>query len=180
MAKGAGLRSQEAQAYEILGFIASHRNDPGAARNYFRESAGAYAEIGAAFNVVLEKSNLAHLERRLGNHAAALEFYRETIVTFREMGQTGAVAHQLECFGFIALARGESERSLQLFAAADTLREKSGIPMTPDEQSYFDEQLRRLREKVNEAQFELIWSKGNMLTLEQAIQFALDDVAEIP
>lgn len=180
MAKGAGLRSQEAQAYEILGFIASHRNDPGAARNYFRESAGAYAEIGAAFNVVLEKSNLAHLERRLGNHAAALELYRETIITFREMGQTGAVAHQLECFGFIALARGESERSLQLFAAADTLREKSGIPMTPDEQSYFDEQLRRLREKVNEAQFDLIWSKGNMLPLEQAIQFALDDVAEIP
>ena len=124
LAKEAGLRSQEAQAAEILGFIAAHRNDYDAARAYVRESMDIYQEIGATFNVILEKSNLAHLERKLGNHTEALEYYRETILAFRDIGQRGAVAHQLECFGFMALAQNNVERALRLFAAASALREK--------------------------------------------------------
>lgn len=175
LAKEAGLRSQEAQAFEILGFIAIHRNDHEAARSHLQESVRVYEEIGATFNVILEKSNLAHLERTLGNHAEALEYYRETIVAFRDMGQTGAVAHQLECFGFIALAQSQSERALQLFAAANALRERSRTPMTPDEQTFFDDQLKSLREKIDLPKFDSIWSNGHAMKMEQAIQFALDN-----
>jgi tetratricopeptide (TPR) repeat protein len=134
-----------------------------------------YQEIGASFNVVLEKSNLAHLERKLGNYAEALQYYRETILAFRDIGQTGAVSHQLECFGFIALAQNQDERALQLFATANALREKSGTPMTPDEQVYFDEQLKRLHEKMDLTKFDSIWSKGQSMKMEQAIEFALND-----
>ncbi|HEY6073990.1 MAG TPA: tetratricopeptide repeat protein, partial [Anaerolineales bacterium] len=105
LAKAGGLRSQEAQAVEILGLIAADRNDYDEARSDFQQSLRLYDEIGATFNVTLEKSNLAHLERRLGQYSKALEYYRETIVEFRDIGQIGAVAHQLECFGFIALAQ---------------------------------------------------------------------------
>ncbi|MEP6896561.1 MAG: tetratricopeptide repeat protein, partial [Chloroflexota bacterium] len=94
LALEAGLRSQAAQASEILGRIARDRNDYDTARSHFEESMQAYQEIGATFNVILEKSNLAHLEQKLGNYASALEYYRETIVAFRDIGQTGAVAHQ--------------------------------------------------------------------------------------
>lgn len=113
------------------------------------------------------------MERELGNYAIALDIYRETIVAFRDVAQTGAVAHQLECFGFIALAQNQNERALQLFAAADALREKGGTPMTPDEQVYFDEQLIVLREKLDKIQFDSIWSKGKSMTMEGAIQLAL-------
>ncbi|HEX6033473.1 MAG TPA: tetratricopeptide repeat protein, partial [Anaerolineales bacterium] len=178
MARGAGLRSQEAQAYEILGFIAMHRQDHEAARRYFQESVRAYEEIGASFNVILEKSNLAHLERKLGNYPQALEYYRETISAFRDVGQTGAIAHQLECFGFIALAQHEHERALYLFAAASALRERSNTPMTPDEQMYFDEQLKRLREDLDLALFDSAWSKGRAMRMEQAIEFAVAGITE--
>jgi tetratricopeptide (TPR) repeat protein len=174
LAKEAGLRSQEAQAFEILGFIAIHRNDHDAARRYLKESARTYEGIGASFNVMLEKSNLAHLERKLGNHTEALEYYGETITAFRDMGQTGAVAHQLECFGFIALAQDENVRALHLFAAANALRAKSGTAMTPDEQAYFDEQLKSLRENIDLMEFDSAWSTGHAMGMEQAIQFALD------
>jgi tetratricopeptide (TPR) repeat protein len=173
MAKEAGLRSQEAQAAEILGLIAGERSDHDVARRYFRESARVYEEIGSTFNVILEKTNLAHLERRLGNYAAALEGYRETILAFRGIGQTGAVAHQLECFGFIAHAQEEYERALQLFAAAEALRLKANTPMTPDEQTYFDAQVSALRGKVDANQYNVIWLKGRMLTMDQAIESAV-------
>jgi tetratricopeptide (TPR) repeat protein len=178
LARESGLRSQEAQACEILGFIAIHRNDHDAARGYLRDSARVYGEIGATFNVILEKSNLAHLERGLGNYQEALEYYRETISAFRDMGQTGAVSHQLECFGFIALAQNQDERALQLFAAANALREGSNTPMTPDEQTYFDDQLKILHERMDLRQFDSIWSKGHAMRIEQAIELAVVPVPE--
>jgi tetratricopeptide (TPR) repeat protein len=176
LAREAGLRSQEAQSAETLGFIAIHRNNPDEARSHFKESARVYKEISATFNVILEKSNLAHLERELGNHADALEYYRETIIAFRDIGQTGAIAHQLECFGFIALAQHQNERALQLFAAANAHREKNGRPMTPDEQVYFDGQLESLRGKMDPMQFDSAWSRGHAMTMEQAIELAVEYV----
>ena len=174
LAREAGLRSQEAQASEILGLIATHRNAYDEARTHIKESIRGYQEIGAMFNVILEKSNLAHLERKVGNYTDALEYYRETIIAFRDIGQTGAVLHQLECFGFIALAQNQEERALQLFAAANALREQGGRPMTPDEQIYFNEQLKGLREKMDLMKFDSIWSKGHAKMMEQAIELALE------
>jgi predicted ATPase/class 3 adenylate cyclase len=175
LAREAGLRSQEAQACEVLGFVAIHRNDYTAARAYFKESVRVYEEIGAAFNAILEKSNLAHLERKLGNYPEALKYYRETILAFRDMGQTGAVSHQLECFGFIAVAEGQNERALQLFAAATALREKAGTPMRPEEKVYFDEQLKLLRDKMASPTLEWIWSKTHVLSMDDAITLAVEE-----
>lgn len=173
LAREAGLRSQEAQAIEILGMIAARRKDYDLARQYLWRSLNIYEEIGAPFNAILERSNLAHLERQLGQYDRALEYYRETIVAFRDIGQTGAVAHQLECFGFIALAQDHPERALTLFAAADRLRERSGTPMTPDEQAYFDGELERLRQHLDSHRFDSLWSEGAALTMEQAVQMAV-------
>lgn len=173
-AREAGLQSQEAQAYEVLATIAMHRGEHDAARAHFLQSIRIYQEIEASFNVILEKSNLAHMERKLGNYADAHQHYRETILAFRDMGQTGAVAHQLECFGFMALAQNQNERALQLFAAANALRTRDNIPMTPDEQAYFDEQLATLRERLTEKQYESTWSRGRAMAVEDTIQFAGD------
>jgi tetratricopeptide (TPR) repeat protein len=178
LAREAGLRSQEAQASEILGVIAIHSQDYDAARAHFTESVRVYQEVGATFNVLLEKSNLAHLERGQGNYARALDYYRETIVAFRDIAQTGAVSHQLECFGFIALAQNQSERALHLFAAANALREQGSTPMTPDEHIYFDEQIKGLREKVDSMKFDSIWPQGRAMTMEQAIAYALESNEE--
>ncbi len=175
LARAAGLSSHEAQASEVLGSIAIHSKNYAEARSHFRESIRVYQEFRATFNVILEKSNLAHLERKLGNYTDALEYYRETISAFRDIGQTGAVAHQLECFGFIALAQNQNERALQLFASANTLREQYGTPMTPNEQTYFEEQLQSLHEKMDGMKFDLTWSQGRAMTMQQAMEFALED-----
>jgi predicted ATPase len=50
-----GLRSG-AQAFEILGFIAIHRNDDEAARRYLK-NLRVYERSGASFNVILEKQS---------------------------------------------------------------------------------------------------------------------------
>ena len=174
LARENGLRSQEAQASEILGFISAQRHDFDTARLYLKESMRLYEEIGSSFNVILEKSNLAHLERRLGNYTGALGYYRQTLPAFRDIAQTGAVAHQLECFGFIAIAQDQNERALHLFASAHALRERAGTPMTPDEQSYFNEQLGTLHEKMDSLKYDAIWAQGHALKMEEAIELAME------
>jgi hypothetical protein len=54
-------------------------------------------------------------------------------VGFRDVGQLGAVAHQLECFGFLAMVEDRNERALKLFAAAEALRERISSTMTSEE-----------------------------------------------
>ncbi len=169
----AGLQYPVAVAYQMKGFIAAHSGNYADAQTLFEKAQLAFQEDGSFFNAILVKSDLAHLERQFGHHHRALERYRESIVAFRDVGQLGAVAHQLECFGFIALAWNQNKRALQLFAAADALREKAGTPMTPDEQVHFDEQLKGLHAQMDDAAFAHWWTAGRAMTMEQAIQLAL-------
>jgi tetratricopeptide (TPR) repeat protein len=175
LSEAAGLPWQVAAAYEVRGFLAAYSGHYEAARAFFEKSMLAYHDVGAHFNVLLNKSNLAHLERQFGHYQQALERYRETILGFRDVGQFGAVAHQLECFGFLATAGDQNERALKLFAAADALRERVSSTMTSDEQAYFDEQIRVLRQKLDAGQFDRIWTDGRALTMEQALAFALEE-----
>ena len=173
-----GIEWTAAVAYEVKSIIAVHQKDYQEARAWIEKALSAYQETGAPFNVLMGKSTWAHLERQLGNYAIALDIYRETIVDFRDVGHIGAVAHQLECFGFIALAQNHPERALQLFAAANALRERASTPMTHDEQIYLDEQLKGLRNELNSIQFDAIWSRGRAMTTGQAIEFAVEESHE--
>jgi tetratricopeptide (TPR) repeat protein len=175
LSMNAGLPWHIGNSYEIQGFLAEYGGQYEQARGLFEKAMLIYNDVGAHFNVLLIKSNLAHLERQFGHHQQALERYRESIVGFRDLGHLGAVAHQLECFGFLAMAGDGNERALRLFAAADALREKAGSPMTSDEQTYFDEQIGLLRQRLDPTRFERIWTNGRTLSMEQALEFALGE-----
>ena len=90
---------------------------------------------------------MAHAARQLGNFEEALALYRETIQEWQEIGHRGAVAHQLECFAFIAKAQEQGERAVKLMSAADALREVSSSPRTPQEQIEYDRELAGLRRR---------------------------------
>lgn len=169
----AGIEYTAALAYEIKGVIAVHSGEYETARALFEKAERDFEQVGADFNVLLTKANLAHLERQHGNPQRAFEIYCATIVAFRDVGQIGAVAHQLECFGFLALAQAQYARALQLFAAANALREKGSMLMTPDEQVYFDEQLKIGHEQLGEAEFKKAWESGRAMNMDRAIAYAI-------
>jgi tetratricopeptide (TPR) repeat protein len=157
-----------------LGLIAAYRNDAVEARLRFEEAIAAIQERRSHYNVLLAKSDLAHLERRLGNHARALELYRETINMFRDVGQRGAVAHQLECFAFIGIAQNQFDRAVRLLGAAEAWREQAGTPMTPDEQVDYQKQVAVVRAQMDAELFARTWVAGRALTMEEAIEYATE------
>ena len=118
-------------------------------------------------------SEIGHIARMQGDVSQAREIYRQTILAFQELGNRPAVAHQLECFAFIALAEAEAQRAVQLLGAAEALREKIESPMTDFERSEYDQAVARLRLLLPEAEFNALWAEGRSLRREQAVRLAL-------
>ena len=103
----------------------------------------------------------------IGEPFLAVNTPRERKMTFLSSLDMGM------CITLVKRPQFQAFCAVQLFAAAEALREKANTPMTPDEQTYFDEQLNALREIMDSTKFDLAWSKGHALTMDQAIELAL-------
>ena len=132
-----------------------------------------HREMGDHRAVTGHQSDVAHAARQLGNFKEALALYRETIQEWQEIGHRGAVAHQLECFAFIAKAQEEGERAVTLMSAAEALRRASNSPRTPQEGIEYDKELAGLRAGLDENTFNLHWADGLSMSMDQAIEYAL-------
>jgi len=58
--------------------------------------------------------------------------------------------------------------------AAEALREKIHSPMTDYERVEYDKEVAQLRSLLHELDFNTLWAEGRALTMEQAIEFALN------
>ena len=120
------------------------------------------------------KSQLAHIARYTGDLASAKSIYRETILGWQDIGNRGAIAHELESFASIAITEEEPQRALKLFGAAETLRERSDSPMTDFECIEYDQMVAHVRSLLDETEAISLWADGRSMTMEQAIELALE------
>jgi predicted ATPase/class 3 adenylate cyclase len=158
----------------LLARLAFFRGDLPEARKHADLMLDLHREMGDYLSVTGHQSEMAHAARQLGNFEEALALYRETIQEWQEIGHRGAVAHQLECFAFIAKAQAQKERAIKLLSAAEALREVSNSPRTPMERVEYDKEVSELRAKMNEKTFASLWAEGRSMTIEQTIELALE------
>ena len=145
------------------------------ARQHFEEGLNIFKQLRHKGFENVMRSEIGHLARMQGDTSMAVKTYRETILHFQEMGNRPAVAHQLECFGFLAITAEEPQRAAKLFGAADGLRERIDSQMTEYERIEFDQSVTQLRAMLNETEFNTLWAEGKSMTMEQAIELALED-----
>ena len=159
----------------ILAQLAFYRGDVREAQKHADLMLDLHREMGDQLNVTGHQSEMAHVWRQLGNYAQALALYRETLPEWHKIGHRGAVAHQLECFAFIARAQEQGERAVKLIGAAEALRAASGSLMTPKEQMEYDREVAGLRAGLDEKTFNIFWEEGRSMNMEQAVDFALGE-----
>jgi predicted ATPase/class 3 adenylate cyclase len=140
----------------------------------FGVAIGGFAELGDVRLGLAARSDVAHTLRRSGRLDEALAMYRETVAGWVHLGQRGAVAHQLESLGCMALEMGDPERAIRVLGAAAALREVAGARRSFDEDPEFDAVLARLHEAVPPAAFDAAWAAGGTLSQQDAIALALD------
>ncbi|MGQ0605160.1 MAG: ATP-binding protein [Anaerolineales bacterium] len=164
----------------IMGMVmlAAALNNHAEAQMRLKESGALFRDMDDRHFVNVIQSELAHIERRLGHYTQAVAMYTETLSAWKDMGHRAAVAHELECFAFIAGAQEQTERAVKLLSAADSLREACNSPMTAGERLEYDQAVTQIRAQLNEVTYATAWDEGRTMTMEQAIQFALMDSDE--
>ena len=72
---------------------------------------------------------------------------------------------------------GKPKKAAQLFGAVEFLNE-SIIRMEPSDHKDFDHYVAVVRGQLDEAAFAKAWGEGRLMTMEQAIAFALEESNE--
>jgi tetratricopeptide (TPR) repeat protein len=139
----------------------------------YQAAADGYLQLRHVAFHVSARSDLGHLYRRLERYSDAQATYRETILLWKNMGHRAAVAHELECFGYLALIASNPQRAVQLWGAAERLREEVGSPQTLNEVDEYHQAVLQARTQLGEPAFTTAWQAGRMLALDEAIALAL-------
>jgi len=144
-----------------------------AARKLFDDALDVFDQLRIKVYQMAAKSQLGHIARYTGDLAGAKSIYRETIMGWREIGNRGAVAHELESFASIAIVEEKPARALKLFGAAEFLRERSNSPMTDFERIEYDRDVAHARSLLDETKTDLLWVEGRSTTMDEAIELSL-------
>ena len=104
----------------------------------------------------------------------AARSYRDTLQELQGNFYFIRIPECLEGLGKIAVAQNQLERAARLLGAAEAMREKMDTPMPPVQRGDYDAHVQILREKLG-GKFETTRNDGRSMTMEQVIEFALED-----
>ena len=167
-----GFRWESAFQAFGQGRLAANLGDTETARAKFNEGAKIARHMGNKRMVYSNRSELAHALRENNHLDEAYEIYKEVIPGWKELGHRAAVAHELECIGYILTRREEPERAINLLSAAQTIRKLIDTPRTQMENIEYEKELSTLLSMLGENNFQTQWSKGSAITMDEAIEMA--------
>ena len=150
------------------------RGNYNSAREIFEDGLKLFKSLRSKHFVLVMRSELGHVERQSGSLVQARSIYQETIKGWQDLGNRSAVAHELECFGFLAISDEEPQRAAKLFGSAEALRERNQSPMADYERVEYDRAVPQLRSMLTETEFNALRGEGRSMTMEQAVEFALE------
>jgi predicted ATPase/DNA-binding CsgD family transcriptional regulator len=165
-----------------LGMIPLSRGDHAQATRHFEEALALSREIGNRHSGYVSSYNLALIARAQGDHARAVRLYVEGLRLVVEVCDRADIAYCLEGLAELVGERGEPERAVRLFGASEALLEAVGAPLyvQVQDRASIERAVDALRSRLDETTFEIAWAEGQAMTLEQAIDYALDEAAEPP
>jgi predicted ATPase/serine/threonine protein kinase len=156
-----------------MGDVALHQREYESARDLYDQSLAILMEIGDKRGVASLLTDMGDLACERGDYSAARQFYEEGLVIFGELGDVRGIAQVFEACARMAVARDRPERALRLVAAAATLREEFGAPLSPDDESKLKCSLDLIRQTLGQAASGVAWTEGRAMPTEKAIQYAL-------
>jgi tetratricopeptide (TPR) repeat protein len=155
------------------GHLHAFRGDLEGAEAIYREAYQRVRELGDPMQTIHFRSELAHNLRGQGKWEQALPLYRETIQYFQDLGHESAVAHQLECFAYIAIALEEPEKAARLLGAAQAIRERMNNPINlPWQKEDYDQAMKQLAQMLGRADRDANLGEGRSMTLDEAVVLA--------
>ena len=176
------MGSKQGVAYALLslGNVASSQVDYNAAQSFFEQGQTLFQEIGHKRGLADALGGLGVLARDQGDYAAARSFYEQCLTLRWELGDKRLVAITLGNLGDLAGKLIQWERRTGLYGAMGALRVEIGAPLAPIEQADHDAAVAEARAALGEVAFAAAWDKGQAMTLDEAVEYALTPLQQNP
>jgi predicted ATPase/class 3 adenylate cyclase/Tfp pilus assembly protein PilF len=142
------------------------------ARKYIDKSLAFSHKLRTEWTHGLALEILGLIQRKQGDHDQALQLFQQSLEISVIQDNRQGIAN---CFGAIAglaIIANQLVEGMNLFAAAQMIREEIGARMGEGDQEEYNEYLNLARQQLDDEQIQKAWSHGYSLTLEQAIEVA--------
>jgi predicted ATPase/DNA-binding SARP family transcriptional activator len=173
--QGLGNAWGEAMTLYLRGEIARRQSDAPAARRDFEACLVLARKLEDRMTIARVSGRLADVAVDEGNLVYARDLYRESLTLRRALDDRPGTAGIFAGLAALAVRAGQRERAAQLFGAADTLRQSLGLLPAPAVRTDPTGAVANARAMLSGEALAGDWAAGKALTLESAIQYALND-----
>jgi predicted ATPase/class 3 adenylate cyclase len=158
-----------------LGFTAAMTGEYERAEAFVREAQALFREVGDRGMAPLASNRLGFLALSQDDPDRAEELCVEAIRDLQEQAQIPGIDFALEILGGVAASRGEIRRAARLWGAVAGYRDATGAPWIPEERAMIEAHIDAARPRLEEATWREEWEKGRSMTLDQAVEYALEE-----
>ena len=166
-----GMGGMASNAY-ISGWIAFSQGDTVTALLLEEQSFALSEEAGDRWGAIAPIIALGRIKAYQGDFAAALAYHEESLTRARELNNYWFIADNLEGMAGVVAAQGERVWAAHLWGAAESLRERCGVPLTPFERVGYAPAVAAARKQLGAEAFEEAWAEGRNMTLEEVLVMA--------
>ena len=163
-----------------LGELARLLGDYERAGKFYAEDVEILRQQRSPVALVTPLVNLGWVPLHGGDYRKAKALFGESLKLSNEYGNKNGMAMSLAGFAGILAMLGKPEQAARLFGAVEALLESIGMAgrMDPSDQKEVDHYVAVVRAQLDEAAFAKAWATGHAMTLEQAIEFVLENSNE--
>jgi predicted ATPase/DNA-binding CsgD family transcriptional regulator len=166
------------RALNFMGELARLDGDYDRAGNAYDECLTLCRQSGDKLREAYQLANLGLVAQHRGNYKLAESRFKEALTLSKNLNAKYPLALHLAGLSGPAGAFGNPERAAQLLGASDGLLKTMGLRQQPSDQPEIDRYEAAIRKQLDDDAFRSAWEKGQAMSLEQAIAFALEKGAE--
>ena len=168
-----------ARAYlrTIVGVATLGGGDPGSAVSQLEEGLALSRELGDGRNTAMSLFILGMVEFGRGDPGRGAPLFEEGARISHDIGDRLGGIYYVWGFGKLSAMRGSPVRAATLWGAAEALREQMGMALSHLDlaASGYEQDLANVISALDDTSFAAAWAEGRAMSLEQAIDYALEE-----
>jgi predicted ATPase/DNA-binding XRE family transcriptional regulator len=173
-------RTEAAEALRILGRLALAQGEIGRAGDLCAQSVALFREIGESPDCLRALCDLGQVTLCQGDLVGAAALFRESLAGLERIAVRVGVPACLEGLSAVWQADGRLAAAARLLAAAATMREAMGTPLSTILREPYEGGVAELRAALGEGGFAAAWAEGQAMSWSDAVVLALGDSTAIP
>ncbi len=167
-----GDRGWSAECLWVAALLALSEGEPQRACRLAQASLSIYREMGDPWYSAWLLHILGRIELQRAELSAARRWYQQSLTLNQQVGEKWMTPFNLEGLASLVATQGELRWAVQLWGAAEALREAMDVPRLPVDRAGYEQAVAAARAQLGEGVFAAAWSEGRTMKLEQVLDEA--------